>query len=298
MERIIVTIGILNFILSMIYAFVMVAHKKNCIMVLFFISVPILGFVLYFLPQWIGNMMGFFDYDRESFVKRLKPRRGEKQPTMKTELDVVSIEDAMAITDNKKKRLLLLNQLKKDYLHNYKELLGAEGDSDSESAHYIAAAKMEIYRIYQKEWMEKLKEYEANPTEEQLDILLETLSKFIDSELLSEQEKNIYKKKYRLLAEEVFKMKEKTWKENVVNNYVKYLVDLKEYKKVIDFWNIHKEKLKNETTYFDMLRVFYLEKDRESFEKCLSELMNDKSIQLSSEGLSKLRYWIKKDKTK
>lgn len=285
---------LLNAVLSVIYLILMLRKKQKCVMVLWFFALPILGFVLYYVPQWISKMMGFLDYDRESLVRRLDIQKGERLPSTEIELDVVAIEDAMAVSDNKKKRLLLLNQLKKDYLNNYKEILGAENDTDSESAHYVASAKMEIYSIHQKEWISKQKEYEENPTEDIFEELMEMLARFINGELLSGQEKQIYKKRYILLVETKLSDEDEWWNEVILTNYLKFLFDIGESERALAFWNDNMQRLANEDIFIKILEVFYNKRDKKNFQYTLQKLKEDDSIQLSSDGLAMLRYWLKR----
>ncbi len=272
------------------------AHKKqNMGVVLFFIFLPGLGFLIYFLPHWIQKLIGIEQYDRESLVKRLHIEKSQERPDMKTELDVVPVEDAMAVSENVEKRSLLLNQLKKDIYSNYKELMAAENDRDSESAHYVAAAKMEVYRTQQKQWIQIFKKYEKNPkSAPQYIKVLDTLKDFIDSNLMSVKEQEMYKKRYCDLIEGK-DMQEVVISDEQYTAYLIYLTDLKKYEKAEDFWNKSRDYVRNEICYMRMMEMFYEVRAEAKFKKCIKDLQTDATIRLSSNGLEKLRYWLKKE---
>ena len=140
-----------NLMGTVAYALYRAKRKESIGLVLFFLFLPGLGFVFYFAPQWIQKTFLKQHYDRDSLVKRLAIPKNTEQVDVERELNVVPVKDAMAVSDNFQKRSLLLNQLRKDIHSNYRELLAAEADKDSESAHYVAAAKMEVYAARQKE---------------------------------------------------------------------------------------------------------------------------------------------------
>lgn len=124
-----------NLMGTVAYAWYRAKRKESIGLVLFFLFLPGLGFVFYFAPQWIQKTFLKQHYDRDSLVKRLAIPQNAELVDVERELNVVPVKDAMAVSDNFQKRSLLLNQLRKDIHSNYRELLAAEADEDSESAH-------------------------------------------------------------------------------------------------------------------------------------------------------------------
>ena len=162
--------------------------ERTVCAVLLFIMLPIGGMLLWFLPKWMLYVQGKGSYDRESLVKRLEVQHEREMPEIEKELNIVPIEDAMVVSSNQEKRKLLLDQLKRDLFKNYRTVMAAGADSDSESAHYVAAAKMEVYRRNQstvlaarRSWD---KEYE---NDEKRESYLSELKNHISSGLLAEK---------------------------------------------------------------------------------------------------------------
>lgn len=282
-------IGVLIFLLAHV--------RKGQVMwlALFFIFLPGLGFAIYYIPQIVHKVFRIEGYDRESLVNRLNIEGALNHPAMDSELNIVPVEDAMSVGSNEEKRTLLLDQLRKNMYGNYRELLAAEKDDDSESAHYISAAKMEVYRSRQGEMLRLIKEYEENSqSEEAYHRMMDALKQFIESKLLSGKEKELYCGKYCSLVE--LKMEEDVdqLSQTEKETYLNYLAEAGQYETAAAIWkrlDIHTEK-----AYMDMLRLFYDRKDKINFDECLHCLLDDKKVQLSAEGLEKVRFWLEKER--
>jgi hypothetical protein len=61
-------------------------------------------------------------------------------PDMQAELQAAPLEEALLVSPASDKRRLLLSELKKDYIRNYRAIAKALGNEDPETAHYAAAA--------------------------------------------------------------------------------------------------------------------------------------------------------------
>lgn len=284
-----------NLMGTVAYALYRAKRKESIGLVLFFLFLPGLGFVFYFAPQWIQKTFLKQHYDRDSLVKRLAIPKNTEQVDVERELNVVPVKDAMAVSDNFQKRSLLLNQLRKDIHSNYRELLAAEADEDSESAHYVAAAKMEVYAARQKEWTQALKAHQADPDNEELfEQMLGELERFLDSGLLSAREETIYKKRYCDFVRETHGGDLAGLNGEILKTYLRFLVDLKEYGQALQLWKTYRPALRSEACYMKMLAMFYAQRDKAQFDQCIRELQADAGVRLSASGLESLRYWLER----
>lgn len=292
MEEIMLGIAVVNFAASIIFLISAVSKKQKIGLTIYFMVFPVMGFVIYYLPQWILNIRKQFSYDRESLVKRFDIEQVQSVPVVEKELNIVPIADAMAVSSNAEKRLLLLEQLKKDIHTNYKVVLPAGKDSDSESAHYVAAAKMEVYRGKQEKIGKMRKQMEKEPENaEYLREYLKELTDYIESDLLTEREAELYKADYCNRLEHAKRKTKVTGDE--YNCYVMYLVDLKRYKEAEAFWKKFNQCEGNEMAYRKMLQMYYDVGDKQKFYTCLDGLRRS-AIKLSPEGLKILRYWTER----
>ncbi len=285
-----------NFAGAALYALVKAVRKERAGVAVFFIVLPGFGYIIYFLPRLIHRLAGRETYDRDSLVKRFQIEQAAEHPDVQRELGIVPVEDAMAVSGTAEKRALLLNQLKKDVGENYKALLAAENDEDSESAHYVAAAKMEAYRVQQQRWMESYKAYQREPADPaNFHAACTALRNLIDGRILSPREQEIYKKTYCGLIESQEEQDAKMLSGEDYEVYLVYLVESEQTQKAERIWNEEREKVKSERCYMKMIEMYYQQRDKEKFRQCMKELRADKQVRLSAQGLEVLRYWMQRE---
>lgn len=283
----------INLALSILYAIVALAKKQAAGVTLFFIFLPGLGFIIYFTPIVFRNVFTMVGIDREAVLTHaFDIDRMPEHPNVSEALNIVPVEDAMAISENADKRALLLKQLKKSLHDNYKILLAAEEDEDSESAHYVAAAKMEIYRLQQARWLECRRDLEQDPgNPEHYHTACAVLAEMLASGVLSDREQSTYQKHLCHLIEKQLDSDPSIVVLTEYENYLDTLIKLERYHTAELLWNNHSDAMRSEATYNCMLKMYYQQGDRQQFEKTLTSLRNNRQIRLSSQGLEQLRYW-------
>lgn len=292
MERIIIGILIINIIASLVYAVSTVSKGQKAALTFFFCTLPLLGFCIYFIPQWILRIQGKGYYDRDTLVKRLEIEKERIMPSVKKELDIIPVEDAMAVSNNNEKRKLLLDQLKKDINVNYKVILPAGSDSDSESAHYVAAARMEVCRRKQIALAASKEEWQKESDNQQkLRNYLSELQNYIESELLDDKEADVYKEEYCNIMKQIIERQNSIVTAGEYSCYITYLVDLKQYTDAESCWGKISPDDKNEKAYQVMLQMYYDLKNEKMFYKYLEDLKKS-NINFSSDGLKLVRYWM------
>lgn len=291
MGYIVLGIGIINTIFSIMYAVKMLSKGQQAGIALFFFFCPVAGFLLYEIPLWLLRIQGITSYDREGLVKRLEISQEAVMPVVKKELDVIPVADAMEVGSNTEKRTLLLEQLKKDISSNYKTVLPAGKDRDSESTHYVAAARMEVYRRKQFRLLKAEKEWEEEPENDgKLLCYMQILEEYIDSALLAEKEAKLYKSEYVEKTEKMLQSRSVLLTAEEYGCCLRYLAELGKIDKAEAFWKRIPEEYKKEASYMTMLELYYTAEKKERFYRILDELTASE-IRLSAEGLKLLRYW-------
>ena len=279
MDKLIIIMLCINLVGVLLFAISCIQKGNKIGIALLFLALPILGFALYFVPIILMKICNRFSYDRDSLVKRYDIEGSQSAPDVVRELDVIPVEDAMAVSSKKEKRELLLEQLKKDLYSNYRSILPATSDEDSETAHYVAAAKMQVHQQMHSEILELQKKVQEQEfTIEACKLYLAKLTRYISSKLLEKKETIIYKYEYcdyfnRLL--------------NSTNG------TLEKQEEAETFWTECADELREETSYRKMLEMYYSQKQKEKFYACLHELEKS-DIELSADGLMMLRFWIRR----
>ena len=231
--------------------------------------------------------------DREAVLTHaFEIDRQPEHPDVREALNVVPVEDAMAVSGNAEKRALLLKQLQKNLKENYRILLAAERDEDSESAHYVAAAKMEIYRLQQTQWLECRRDYEQDPdSPENYHTACAVLTEMLSSGVLSAREQSAYRRRLCGLVQRQIDAGESEVSLREYEEYVRSLVELGRYADAERLWREHADRMRSEASYRDMLKMFYQTGERQKFQDILDDLRKNRQVRLSPKGLEQLRYW-------
>lgn len=283
----------LNFALAVLYAVKKGISREGIGIALFFIFLPGLGFLIYFLPGMLRAFLEKVGVDREAVLTHVfEIDRQPEHPDVREALDVVPVEDAMAVSGKTEKRALLLKQLKKDLKENYRILLAAEQDEDSESAHYVAAAKMEIYRMEQARWLECRRDYEQDPGDpEKYHAACTILAEMLSGGVLSAREQSSYRKRLCDLVQGQIDAKASEVTPEEYEEYLSSLVELGRNEDAERLWQRYAGRMRSETAYQNMLKMFYRAGERQKFEDLLDDLRKNTQIRLSPGGLEQLRYW-------
>lgn len=283
-----------NLLLAVVYGIREGLRRKGFGMVLFFLFLPGLGFLLYYLPGLLRAFLERVGVDREAVLTHaFAIDRQPEHPDVREALDVVPVEDAMAVSGTGEKRALLLKQLKKDLKENYRILLAAEQDEDSESAHYVAAARMEIYRLGQARWLECRRDHEEDPGDpEKYHAACEALTDLLSSGVLSPRERDACRKRLCGLVEEQIAREESQVAPEEYEAYLGALVELGRYGDAELLWQESADRMRSEAAYREMLKMFYRAGDRQKFGDILDDLRGNRQVRLSPKGLQQLRYWM------
>ena len=282
-----------NLVLALLYALIKWIRREGSGAALFFIFLPGLGFLIYFLPQLLHAFLEGIGVDREAIlIRAFEVEMQPEHPDVREALNVVPVEDAMAISSTAEKRALLLKQLKKSIKENYRILLAAERDADSESAHYAAVAKTEIYRLHQTRWLECRRDYEGAPGDpEKYHTACEVLTEMLASGVLSAREQSSYNKRLCELVQRQLDTGENEVSQKEYEGYLNALVELGRDEDAERFWQKYADRMRSEEAYQDMLRMFYRAGERQKFEAVLADLRKNRQVRLSPKGLEQLRYW-------
>lgn len=285
-----------NFVLAALCAVIRGIRRKGILITVFFIFLPGLGFLIYYLPILLRAFLDRVGVDREAILTHaLEIERQPEHPDVREALNVVPVEDAMAVSGNTEKRALLLKQLQKNLKENYKILLAAEQDEDSESSHYIAAAKMEVYRLQQARWLECRRDYEQDPENpEKYHTACAVLVDMLESNVLSAREQNAYRRRLCDLVQEQIDAEESEVFQGEYEECLSSLVELGRHADAELFWQRYADRMRSEASYQEMLRMFYQTGERQKFENILEDLRKNRQVRLSPKGLEQLRYWTRR----
>lgn len=213
------------------------------------------------------------------------------KPDFEEEINLISFEEAMSISNKHEKRSLILNVLKNDIVKHTPFIKSALYDSDSETTHYAASATVEVYKKLKKKIQEQetaLSIYDKNI---ELSLaLMSTIVEYISSGVLTDKDMKVYLKKYTTLMETSLNNHETALTEEDYLNYINFLFMLGDIENSIYYALIAKEKFPTEDSYLKLMEIYYKTKDKDAFYYTFNELKTSKIV-LSNRGLEFIRFW-------
>lgn len=205
--------------------------------------------------------------------------------------NIVPIEEALILNDNKTKREILLSALKHDSFAYVDQLKIALKDKDTETSHYAAAALMEIKRKLTLNIQQFSYNYENNKDDISLAIAYsDVLKKYLESGMLDERNQRKYMYTYVHVLADINKLAPQ--KLHYFKERINILISLKEYEMAdLACEQFLMEHPSEEEPYLRYLKLYYVMRDCDKFEKMLNKIKTS-NIALSHNGLNKVRFWI------
>lgn len=280
-----------NFIASVIFLLKNREGKAgSALMFVLFLAVPIFGILMYYIPIWMFRALhGRNVYNIEDLIYAGENESYVERPDVEKEMNVVPVKEALVVNDSIEKRKFILDIIKTDMGRNYKTILPALQDNDSETSHYAAAMAMEIQRRQHKAISgleEKLAQGE--PVEEEL---LEAYRTYADNKVLTGKDMADIKERYIHLIKSAGA--EKTFGKEYYITLVDYLAEKGRFEEGIAILRAGIEEKPDERFYDKLLELYYLMGRKDKFTDTIKEIRNSDTI-LSPERLERLRFWIRR----
>lgn len=287
-------IFIYNFICIIYIYFFQYRRKKKWLaqyLIAFFF--PFLGFLLIYLmnkkvrsqkeaiPEWLMRQKTDLNQREFSIFKE----------DVEKERNVVPIEDALILNENKVRRTMLLDILKKESIQNIESIKFALENEDSETSHYAATAIMELKRKLLNSMQSLDTQVDENPNDVKvLSAYKEVITQYINSGFLDEKTLLKNKYNYSTILEKMIEIQPS--EESYFVEKISCDLSLAEYTTARNYCDLFVRLHPDcEDAYFMDMQIHYLMKNSEGFEKSLNDLRKS-SVRLSPNGLSKLRFWL------
>lgn len=208
---------------------------------------------------------------------------------VKSDSDIISLEDSLEISNLFYRRRTVLDMLKNEFNSYWDYLNIAIKNEDSEITHYAATSILQNKRNLES----KMKEVKSNYLEYKS---IQNSINYYD--VLSNQLKLPYidkrtKHEYILESIDVLKFivdNDENFNQEYITQLIELLLEIKDYECVKNYLHIFaKNYPPNEEKYLTLLNGFYLLGDKDNFKKYLSKLKNERN--LSKKTLDVIGYW-------
>jgi len=285
---------ILNTLLSVLFI-LKVKDKQERIFGLFFILIPIFGFIFYFAPKLLFRLTKKHNlYDVSNVKLKISDETFSQRPNVPEEMNIVSFSEIMQVGQKEEKRALLLNVLKDDLVDNASFIRSAMADSDSETTHYAASATMQIYT--------KLRSaIQALETQQQLDPenpkvilkLLSAISDYIVSGVLTKRDSDFYRNKYIRAFNSLKQLDPELLTCDAYLKQADYQFSSFDAYKSIQTATEARDRFDQEEAHLKLLELYYKTGNQKQFGEAFDAFKNSK-LTVSNKGLELIRFWSKR----
>lgn len=292
MEYLIVLL--LNTLLAILF-FVLVKDKNQRIFSLFFIVLPIFGFMFYFVPKFLFQITKKHNlFDISNVKLEVNQETISKKPNVSTEMNVVSFNEIMQVGLKEEKRAILLNVIKDNMVKNASFIRSAMGDSDSETTHYAASATMQIYTKLRSTIQGLETQVQLDPSNGSMMIeLLSAISDYIESGVLTKRDRDFYCNKYSRVFEQL-KLHDPLLLTS--DSYLKqadFLFLSQDVHKSIEIAIEGRDRFDTEENHLKLLELLYKTGNQTKFNEAF-EAFKHSGLTVSSKGLELIRFWNKR----
>ncbi|UVI31256.1 hypothetical protein [Paenibacillus spongiae] len=206
------------------------------------------------------------------------------------ELNVLSIEEALLVSEHSTRRKVMIDVLKQDAI-NYLEILQtAVSNEDTETSHYAVSAIMEVKRKLTLSLQELSVQYENNKEDVHvLSAYADVLKGYLRSGFLDDRTLRKYKFIYLGVLERYTGIAENACEAFV--DKVDLELELKRYAEAEETCRVFEQRYSHiEEVYLCYLKVYFTIKSAEKLQHTFSKLKKS-PLKLSNHALTLVRFW-------
>ena len=206
------------------------------------------------------------------------------------ELNVLSIEEALIVSDYTTRRRVMIDVLKQDAMQYLDVLKKAVTNEDTETSHYAVTAVIEVKRQQSILLQQLSVQISQNPDDKQTALQYASVIKeYLRSGFLDEQSTKQYRTTYSQILQQLIGNDQAD--EEVYVEKVMMELKLKDMQAAEQSARLFKERYPlSEDAYLSLMTVYF---EMRAFKKLEQELRNLKStpITLSNQALTTVRFW-------
>jgi len=295
-ELIVLFIIIINAIVGIIVFFWDLAREKGAyanvhlLVILFCPVVGILFFFFSYLIEAIFNKKLDLEYRDIGFDTTRQVKKVKKG--FLEEVDILPLEEAFSVSDRQDRRRALLTALKRDYKKNISSVQLGLNNEDGETSHYAASAILSLTTEFLNKLAKLRLAFDENEDQPQTSRdYLNTLTEFMNAEILD----NIDKRKYAKTYVEVVNWMYDNYKEEVlVEDFgyaLKLLIEFEDYDYALKLSDIALREYPDEDViYYLIMKAYYNSENHDKLKELLKRIM-DSTINISNETLQVIRFF-------
>lgn len=293
--KILLYIGIANLIIGLLYFIILMIKKektKAFLMFIFILLCPVIALLFLFF-SWCQRKLFFQkDIDIDDLSFHTEHLEMITKPDFEKEINVVSIEEALIISDNQDRRRVILDVLKEDYDRSISIINNALENEDSETSHYVASIITDV-KSHFKLTVQQMKEKIAKDPDilETIPLLLDYIHKFLSKKVLTEIEEITYVEQYEQLMQDLYEKKKDAVTSEMYKDVIGHLLKIRSRDKAILWGERAMENRPTELdTYKGVLKLYFEIGEQHKFMEALMQLKNS-SIEYDRECIDLFHFY-------
>ena len=255
---------------------------------------PVVGPTFVFVAFWTSRLFMLMSMDLSDVVFSKERVETFIRPDEETEKNMVSLEEALEVTDKKSLRSFILNVIRGDYKNSLSSIALALNSEDTETAHYAASILQDVlsdFRVGVQEKYRTLDEDEEHIAENCVN-LLEYMNPVVEQKVLTDLEQ-------RSMAERMDEVLQKAWtadrqkiSSSVYEKVCQRLLETEDYENCRKWCARVREQYPDAlSSYTCQLKLFFSCGDRENFFRVMQEL-KESDITIDNETLELIRIFM------
>ena len=255
---------------------------------------PVVGPTFVFVAFWTSRLFMLMSMDLSDVVFSKERVETFIRPDEETEKNMVSLEEALEVTDKKSLRSFILNVIRGDYKNSLSSIALALNSEDTETAHYAASILQDVlsdFRVGVQEKYRTLDEDEEHIAENCVN-LLEYMNPVVEQKVLTDLEQ-------RSMAERMDEVLQKAWtadrqkiSSSVYEKVCQRLLETEDYESCRKWCARVREQYPDAlSSYTCQLKLFFSCGDRENFFRIMQEL-KESDITIDNETLELIRIFM------
>lgn len=255
---------------------------------------PVVGPTFVFVAFWTSRLFMLMSMDLSDVVFSKERVETFIRPDEETEKNMVSLEEALEVTDKKSLRSFILNVIRGDYKNSLSSIALALNSEDTETAHYAASILQDVlsdFRVGVQEKYRTLDEDEEHIAENCVN-LLKYMNPVVEQKVLTDLEQ-------RSMAERMDEVLQKAWtadrqkiSSSVYEKVCQRLLETEDYENCRKWCARVREQYPDAlSSYTCQLKLFFSCGDRENFFRIMQEL-KESDITIDNETLELIRIFM------
>lgn len=252
---------------------------------------PVVAPVFFFVTHLLYLTIFRFQVNLDDVIFDKSRVKTQVKANEERERNVIPVEDALAVSDDKSLRTAMMNIIKGDMQESLSSIAFALNAEDSESAHYAASIlsnrlneiRMEVHKFYQ---LMKQEDSESTDYEEALIVYMDG---FLKQKIFMDLEQYQFVRMMEEAAELLFEKNSSRLKPEWYESLCLQLLEIKDFENV-DKWCMRMEEQYPDElcTYTSRLKLCFTVKNKEAFFQTLDALKKSNII-IDSETLEMIR---------